>query len=217
MSILIGNVYGRWSVIKFSGIKSFPSDKKVNLWLCRCTCGTERPVLQTSLLRGSSTSCGCYAIERSKQVNTKHGASSVKTPEYYVWQAMKDRCNNPNNPRYADYGGRGITVDSSWEFDFSAFVRDMGLRPTPQHQIERKDNDLGYNFDNCKWALPHENMTNRRNTRYVDDIPLATLAKEYDIPANTLRFRILKGWSLDEALNKPVRFKRSKFRRAILD
>lgn len=217
MLIMVGDIYGRWSVIEFAGTKSFPSmpRKKVNLWLCRCSCGIERPVLQSSLLAGTSTSCGCYTIERSKQVNTKHGSTIRKTPEYMVWQAMKDRCNNPNNPRYDDYGGRGITVDPAWEKDFRVFLYDMGLRPSPKHQIERKNNDLGYCFDNCKWALPHENMTNRRNTRFVDDIPLATLAQQYDIPANTLRARVLKGWDLDEALNKPVRFKR-KVRRAHL-
>jgi hypothetical protein len=145
-------------------------------------------------------------------VNLKHGATrdGKKTPEYQAWNAMRQRCLNPNNPRYADYGGRGITVDRAYD-DFAAFLADVGPRPSPRHQIDREKNDLGYAPGNCKWSLPHENMTNRRNTRVVETeigpIPLADLAQEFNIPANTLRARILKGWDLKTALITPVRAK----------
>lgn len=129
-----------------------------------------------------------------------------KTPEYNAWSHMRERCYNTRDPRYADYGGRGITIDPLWD-DFEVFLSDMGPRPSPRHSLDREDNDLGYGPDNCKWSLPHEQMTNRRNTRLVEGVPLAVLAKDFGIPANTLRFRILKGWDLREALTTPVRRK----------
>ena len=126
--------------------------------------------------------------------NFKHGyspASGRKVPEYAVWQAMNDRCNNPNNPRYKDYGGRGITVCEEWR-DFVQFFFDMGSRPTKQHMLERRDNDLGYSNDNCYWATPQEQAVNRRNTLFIGDVPLATLARQHNIPKNTLLRKIKK-------------------------
>jgi hypothetical protein len=205
-----GDIFGRWTVVEFAGTRTFPSslDKQWRLWLCRCDCGTERVVLERSLLGGTSKSCGCYNRERSKEVNTKYGVRIDRIPEYAIWKAMKGRCSNPADPAYANYGGRGITVDPRWQNDFAAFLRDVGPRPSPQHQIDRRDNNLGYTPDNCRWATPHQNMTNRRNTQYVGDVPLATLAKEYRIAPQVLRFRILKGWDLERALTQPVRAKR---------
>lgn len=148
-------------------------------------------------------------VLRAAEVNTTHGLSN--SPEYKIWIAMKSRCNNPKNPRYSKYGGRGITVCKEWEESFQNFINDVGFRPSSDHSIDRIDNDQGYSPSNCKWSTPHEQMTNRTITRYVlvdgEEIPLATLAKQYQIPANTLRFRILKGWTLHDALNQPVRRK----------
>lgn len=131
-----------------------------------------------------------------------------RPPEYHVWKALRARCYNPKNPRFEDYGGRGIKVCDRWRHDFSAFLADMGRRP-PGCSIERKNNDLGYDPDNCRWATSAEQMINRRNTRMVDYhgeiIPLATLTKRFKIPANTLRARVLANWDIDEALSMPVR------------
>lgn len=140
-----------------------------------------------------------------------HGETigGTATPEYSAWKSMFARCLNPKNPRFPAYGGRGITICDRWRAGFSAFLEDMGRKPSSRHSLDRVDNELGYTPENCRWALPHEQMTNRSMTRFVEvggeNIPLATLAKEHGIPANTLRFRILKGWPLHEALTRPVR------------
>jgi hypothetical protein len=204
----IGDTFGRWTIIGEAPVALVGKNhKRFRQWQCRCECGTERPVYEHSLKRGTSVSCGCYNRERSSESGTKHGAT--KTPEYKVWTAMKDRCYNPNNKRYADYGGRGILVSKRWYNNFQAFLDDMGPRPSPRHSIDRIDNDKSYNRNNCQWSLPTEQMVNRRGTQMVDNVPLATLAKRYGIPANTLRFRILKGWELQDALTRPVRPKRA--------
>lgn len=81
--------------------------------------------------------------------------------EYSSWHHLRDRCFNPSNPAYKDYGARGITVDSSWD-TFERFFADMGPKPSPKHSIDRINNDMGYRKDNCRWATPSEQFYNAR-------------------------------------------------------
>lgn len=82
---------------------------------------------------------------------------------YGSWNQMIQRCQNPNNPRYKDYGGRGILVCERWQ-KFANFLADMGERP-PTLQLERLDNNGNYERSNCVWADRKAQMSNRRNTR----------------------------------------------------
>ncbi len=77
-----------------------------------------------------------------------------------VWNSMKQRCLNPKNTRYSTYGGRGITVCERWK-SYNNFVADMGLRPAGL-TLERKNNDLGYNPENCVWADWATQYANKR-------------------------------------------------------
>jgi hypothetical protein len=149
-----------------------------------------------------------WESEKQRLRSLKHGAASfgVCTPEYSIWSALRQRCNNPNNPRYADYGGRGITVCSKWN-NFAVFLSDVGPRPSPQHQINRVDNDRPYEPGNVEWTTAARNMRNRRNTFRVDGIPVADLAEQYGLPRNTLGMRLRAGWPLAVALSTPVRSK----------
>lgn len=87
-----------------------------------------------------------------------------KHPLYNSYHEMVARCTRPTHPRYADYGGRGITVCERWRSDFWAFVSDMGERP-PGYSLDRIDNDAGYSPGNCRWATPAEQRANRRPER----------------------------------------------------
>lgn len=123
---------------------------------------------------------------------------------------MKARCRNPKNPRFSDYGGRGITFDPRWDA-FPAFLADMGERPTPAHTLERTRNNEGYGPGNCVWATQAEQAVNRRTTRLVETpsgpIPLSVLARFTPVPANTLNARLRAGWSLNDAMTTEPRAK----------
>lgn len=88
------------------------------------------------------------------------------SPVYQVWCNMKQRCLNPNGDGYKNYGGRGIKVCERWQKSFIDFETDMGPRPTPQHTIERVNNDGNYEPSNCKWATRKEQARNQRERKY---------------------------------------------------
>lgn len=89
------------------------------------------------------------------------GYPARRHPSYNTWVSMKARCTDPDLPGYKNYGGRGITYDPRWEH-FAEFVRDMGVRPSKEHSIERLDNDGNYEKSNCVWATRSVQAKNRR-------------------------------------------------------
>ncbi len=93
---------------------------------------------------------------------TTHGCTKNRKPtsEYQTWGGFRNRCYNPNNPAYKDYGARGISVCARWD-RFENFLEDMGKRPKGL-ALDRRDNDGDYSPDNCRWATVLVNNRNRR-------------------------------------------------------
>lgn len=120
--------------------------------------------------------------------------------EYRIWRAMRQRCENERNPAYKNYGARGITVCKRW-LDYPKFLQDMGRRPSPQHTIERIDNNLGYLPRNCRWATRAEQLQNKRNTIYVvfrgAKARLQDVARMLGKRPSTILYRAIHGKKLD--------------------
>lgn len=163
--IASGQIFGRLTASHEATPELKKTLKYAFYWWCVCRCGVIKRIDERSLTRGLTKSCGCIKADLLRSYDKKlttHGKS--KTREYHIWANIKERCLNPNNSRYMDYGGRGITVSDSW-MTFNNFIADMGDRPTPKHSIDRKNNDQGYSKENCKWSTKSEQAFNRRSKK----------------------------------------------------
>jgi hypothetical protein len=180
-------------------------------WLCRCDCGAFRYVFLSSLTSGNGKSCGCLARDILSAKSTTHGHTTKgkMSREYISWRSMHGRCRNPNDPHYHNYGGRGIMVCEEW-FDFQTFLTDMGPRPL-NHSLERKEVDLGYCKSNCIWATPKIQGNNTRsNVRYAYLGFNRTIPEWSDatgVTSGLLYNRIYAGWTIQKAIETPVRSK----------
>jgi len=161
--ILFGRRFGRWQIVS---LYSHGSKHRAERWICRCECGTERDVSVQSLLNGTSVSCGCLRIDLLIQRITTH--DQTDSPEWFAWQHIIQRCTNPNDPTWKNYGGRGISICPEWRNDFSAFLAHVGKRPTAKYSIDRIDNDGNYEPGNVRWATIHEQATNTRRNRRIE-------------------------------------------------
>jgi hypothetical protein len=161
-----GQRFGRLVAIKRA--KDFPHPTKtIPQWLCECDCGRKATVIGYNLRKGLTASCGCLRRELSQRRFVTHGYASAgdkRSAEYTAWAHMLQRCENKNDCSYHLYGGRGIKVCKAWH-SFESFLTDMGHRPSKKHSVERKNNSLGYNRENCVWAMPVTQSNNRRSNR----------------------------------------------------
>lgn len=140
----------------------------------------------------------------------KHGLSY--TPEYRAWQQMRLRCLDPKHAAYSDYGGRGITVCDRWKDSPSAFLTDIGPKPSPKHELDRyPDNNGNYEPGNVRWALRNDNCRNRRSNRLIDcdgeQLPLVAWAERSGVRADTISERLARGWDSRRAIFTPARDK----------
>jgi hypothetical protein len=156
--------FARWLVVEYAGTLK----GGVASWLCRCDCGTEKPVRANSLVLGRSRSCGCLMREttgqQARRLFTKHGHATDyrTTPEYRSWYAMINRCENSRSAGFKNYGARGIKVCARWRASFADFFADMGRKPTMAHTIDRYPNNDG---KTAELPMGHTLAAERQSTR----------------------------------------------------
>lgn len=130
---------------------------------------------------------------------------------YKIWLSLKQRCTNPRNKGYKNYGGRGINVCRQWLTSFQEFLEDVGERPSPKHSLDRIDNDGDYEPGNVRWVIRGEQNRNKRGNVLLTwggkTMLLTDWARGLGIAHATLRSRLTKGWSLERALTTPNVFK----------
>ena len=193
----VGKVFGRLTVQEELGAR----------WVCRCVCGNTTLLKRYVVKNGNTRSCGCLHRERAAAINLKHGRANSRVKGYAsraygVWQAMRDRCTNPNRIDYHRYGGRGITVCARWD-TFTNFLADMGEPPVGL-TLDRVDNTKGYEPSNCKWATRMEQAINRERAVTVVIERVRKLARhvaaENGISAGAFTQRYYKyKWTAEEA------------------
>ena len=183
---MTGQKFGRLTVIS----RAENCKKGQTMWNCVCDCGEKTTTDRQELRRGRTTSCGCLGKERRREANLTHGKCGIST--YRVWAAMKNRCTNPNNHSYRDYGGRGITVCERWD-KFENFLADMGER-TKDLSLDRIDNDGNYTPENCRWATASQQQRNTRSNRMIKyggrEQCIADWAIELGVNYGTLHYRL---------------------------
>lgn len=118
---------------------------------------------------------------------------------------MRQRCQQPSDPSYHRYGGRGISVCPQWE-SYEQFVLDMGRRP-PGKTIERKNNNGNYEPGNCVWATGIEQGSNKRNNRLLtfrgETHTVAEWTRRLGAKRSALKARLRYGWPVERALSTP--------------
>ena len=168
---ITGKIFGRLTVLRRLG----------QYHRCQCTCGKEVVVRTDRLRSGTTKSCGCLrdemtAAAKAGKEQRKAAAVAAKPPKQKlsvaetklraVWNAMIQRCYNPNNKDYKTYGGRGIGVCLDWH-SRTLFLADMLPKYRRGWWLERTDNDGGYSPENCVFCPPWEQAKNRSNTLLV--------------------------------------------------
>jgi len=209
---LIGKTFGRLVVVSV--------ERRNGLLYgdCQCECGNRKWINAGSLKKGVTVSCGCRmreCIGDRIRLNTTHGAAARGgTRTFHSWNHMLARCTNPNNPAYADYGGRGISVCVRWLESFANFLADMGECPTGMSIDRFPNNDGNYEPGNCRWATPKQQANNRRlrrdahlisfygETKHLTAWAQDSRVKSVGISPSCLESRFFHGWSAERALTE---------------
>jgi hypothetical protein len=201
---LIGVKYGHLTIL---GVTPKRNTSKIRV-SCKCDCGKITDLQLGNLVNGHTKSCGC--------LRKPHGKDGTRI--YNIWSGMIDRCCSPNYHHYQDYGGRGITVYEPWRkfVNWYDYIKStIGEPPTPQHSIDRINNNGNYEPGNIKWSTPKEQQNNKRTNHYVsfngETKTLTQWAESLNITPITLWHRLTDlHWSVERALTEPIHSRKAK-------
>jgi hypothetical protein len=177
----------------------FVDERPGAMWLMECDCGEKKQIGRKYISRGSVKSCGCH---QQAHLRT-HGLSGTRA--YRSWQAIKRRCNDPNDRHFHNYGGSGVRIAPEWERDFHAFFKHVGEAPSPSHSIDRIDNRRGYEPGNVRWADRATQARNRSNNVWLNVLGwrlcMADAADASPLTRQAVFSRLRRGWTPFDAIS----------------
>lgn len=198
-----GTTFGKLTVLR----RGSNTKQGKQQFVCRCACGKTGTYRWEFLRTGHTNSCGCLQREVLSKNRKTHGKSD--TTEYGIWSQMKTRCLCPTVPGFRDYGGRGIAVCDRWKKSFSAFLADMGPRPSKLYSLDRINNDGNYEPGNCRWALAQQQQKNKRSSRRLtingETLTLGEWASRAGERLGTIWARLNRGWAPVDAVQQRQR------------
>lgn len=136
-----------------------------------------------------------------------HGGTGTRL--YFIWKSMRQRCNNPKNKKFPNYGLRGIKICDEWN-DFVTFKKWALTHGYEDHlTLDRKDNDGNYEPSNCRWSTADTQANNRTNNRFIEfNGECHTLGEWSKITGISLRIiwqRLNRGWTVEKTLTTPTK------------
>ncbi|MGL5004678.1 MAG: hypothetical protein ACRDAM_17195 [Casimicrobium sp.] len=197
-AVSVGDKYGTLTVLV---VGSEPTKNRIKA-ICKCNCGKIVCIRVDSMKAGVVVSCGCHHLA----VVTTHGMTN--SVHFGRWAHMMSRCNNPKDAAYKNYGGRGIKVCLHWH-DVATFIAELPEGYWDGAQLDRIDNDKGYEPGNIRWSTPKGNAANRRGARLYTLSGVTKSQREWakaiGVADQAIQDRIDNlGWSVEKALTTPL-------------
>lgn len=221
----VGTKFGRWEVLEVVRASDVHSEAKPTIKMAKVRCSgseevphdpVERFVYVTNLKQGLSVSCGCARLVHGMAM--KNGN---RHPLYHIWNGIVSRCENESYSNYHNYGGRGISLSEDFRnpatfFEYISSLPEFEDREARSLQLDRIDNNRGYEKGNLRWVTAKENNSNKRTTHEVIDsytgmrVLASDVAKAEGLYNRYYRLRVrsnmLPDEALNTALNSPNRF-----------
>ena len=201
----IGKKFNKLTVKSFLGLRLYYGQKR-RFVLCKCDCGNKKELPLTRILTSKNKSCGCLAPSH----DIRHGLSGSRF--HVIWKALFRRCNNKKATGYYLYGKKGIKVNDRWKNfinfrddmykSYLAHVKDFGEKNT---SLDRIDGNKDYELPNCRWATWKEQARNKKNNKILqidnEKMCVAAWAEKRKINEQTIRSRLFRNWTPEQALN----------------
>jgi len=207
----IGSTYGELTIVEKTKRKTIPPDwRPFQFYNCSCSCDSEEriEVSGNDLLSGAKTHCGCLDPKPEPESDE---LPTNKTRLYKIYMGIKARCYNKSHGSYSSYGGRGIVMCPEWEISFEQFKEwSLANGYDDTLTIDRKDNNIGYTVENCRWANRKQQQRNLRSNHLEEYMGETKTVIEWAedprclVTPKTLYSRLSYGWSMERALTVPA-------------
>lgn len=201
------------TIQRFKVGETYSSGKVVEIlddlyYIVECSCGNRRRVWHYNVLRGK----GCRSCAQHKPSRPSATVDGKVRKEYLAYKNMIARCEQTMKSWFERYGQtpyHGMEIDEAWlgPDGFAAFYNDVGPAPSPDHMLDREDNNIGYLRGNVRWVTAQVSNVNKSNTRLLEAFgevkSLQEWADDLGVSSAAIRQRLdILGWSVEDSVSK---------------